>query len=65
MGLRVGDDAPVVVAGSLVFDGEIVEVEVVVVCEFDSIFAVVELGGGLVFLEKFWIGRNVRQLQCY
>ena len=49
VGFRVRDDAPVVVARSLVFDGEIIEVEVVVVCEFDSIFAVVELGGGLVF----------------
>ena len=34
-------------AGSLVFDGQIVEVEVVVVCEFDSIVAVVELVGEL------------------
>lgn len=49
VGLRVRDDAPVVVAGSLVFDGEMIEVEVVVAFEFASVFAVVELGGGLVF----------------
>ena len=48
MGHRMRYDAPVMGAGPLVFDSQIVEVDVVVVCEFDSIVAVVALVEGLV-----------------